>query len=620
VTDSSIYNLAVRLSLEAPSIGIIAGAAMREFARVESSARSMDRTVKGIRFDFNTRGLAGLQAQSTSVINLMGQMSAAGKKFDPSITGFNLDRSAKNLQGWVDKVSLANTNLRTMQSEFAKTERSAASMAEQIAKIEFVNQDAFGNSKRGIPGTINPSTGLPYDKTPANFAYQWLSQNQAAAEASVAPGGAAFTAQAQAEADLRKAQTNLKSRTTRTMNILQAQARKEEQANLVSNRMLMGGAGAMMAGGMGVGMISNFVQEASQFELAQASVEQAMRAGLRDKNKRPRMMNETEQNTLEGMYRDIGAPRGFSMTDMAGIAFSLTQTGFNRPDLLEGILRPASNFIEVMQKQRGVDPVGAAKVAGEFAHLAGVINQPKQANLAFDLFTRAEQISPIDPTAMLRLLSPYIGRLAVMEGATADPKKREKATEEAIQFSVLLSYLGQQSRGGTQFASALARFSGMPTRRSGDQMRILAAAQKKVGVPLFYESGPNEGEFMGIDQAIKFLHTFATTGKRTPKQVMQAFQVILGQVGGNIGNLLTMSNIGTIRGNIRSSFVGLGTADMTQSALNKTALGQYRAIQANWTNFGIVVGRDLLPPSDTGGRRPGEYSAWNDGLRRAAQG
>lgn len=361
------------------------------------------------------------------------------------------------------------------------------------------------------------------------------------------------------------------------------------------NQAMVGGAmiagGAVMTGA-GVGILSfldKATQQAKQFDLTLLGVVQRLTDGSGFGLSPAAQL--AAQQSLSVQAAKVGAQSSMSMQDEANIMAAAAGAGITSRSTLAVMLQPLSNLAEVLYLGKGEDPSQSATVATEFAHLFGAYGSKQiggVSDTAFmtNLLTRALYTTPASPTQFLNLVSQYAGPLRLLYGQD----QQQKVITQSIETAAMLSRLGQQTRGGLQFAQMVNRLAG----GGKASVKGLQEIQHVAGVGSFFNA---QGQLVDVPVLVGALAKVATDKHLTPQQEAKIFYDAFGQVGdrlaGSLANATTQSQLGIIANMLGPN--GLPNEHAIQQAYNKSPAGQQNQAQKNWQSFETMIGLDLLP-------------------------
>jgi hypothetical protein len=616
----SVYTLAVRLAFEAPNLATIANMAVRQFASVEGAARQMDKTVKDINLGvslssaFGDSAMLRRQADATMDVFRRFQLSSQQLTINSPMAGltgtFTGEEMARQLQPYVKAVDTASASVDSWTKRMETADARANTLKETLRKMAYVYPE------RGVPGTFTNLRGdiltqaVPDNAENRNVAFlqneirrQFGLRDQARnfqLNAAVGPNSRNATGSAAYQAE--QARLQMQGQISAYTAAAEAQVRAAEERMTRGQNMAMAGGLGMMVSGIGLPMLSGAVREASQYQLLQTQIQQVMRAGLK------RDMTGDETNQMFSTFMDVGQVRGFGPIQMAEIARGLTKVGINRPDLMNQIIQPVTDFAEIQARTRNVAPGTAAEQAGKFAHLFGVVQDPKQFTVMVDKLNRTSMITDVTTDQILRTLSYTASPLRNMMGIHLNPmnlrnamgvnlqgparssdKRINQWMSDEMALATLIAWTGQQPRGGSQASSMFARVVGLPTQRSSMQVNAMESLQNRLGIHVWDKSGT----FVGMDPFLDLLQ--AAGNNKNPRRAQMALQLIFGQVGGHIAANMGADTTKQLMKLIRDSQVGINDAAKVQQAFNQTGAGSYAQLQASLQGLSIIIGTQLLP-------------------------
>lgn len=351
-------------------------------------------------------------------------------------------------------------------------------------------------------------------------------------------------------------------------------------------KMLVGG--VMVTAGLGVfgqlkqaaDLASTLTQTMTQVQIATNATPQQMAA-------------------LQKLAVQQGTRTQFSLNEEASILAALTKARIDNVGTLTAMLPSVTNFAEVMKMSRGVAPEQSATIAAQFSHLFGQYQTMGGKNgpgmeFMTNLLGRALAVTPTSPDEALRLVSQFAGQMRPLYGQTAAGRKA--FVNDAISTMVLEAQLGQESRGGTQFASLISRTLG--SGRGGltsAQNNALAQISALAGGRQFFNK---QGTFGGISNALSILELAAAHKGETPQQIGTLFKNAFGMVGnrqaGILADKVTVQQLAQI-GKLLDPKTGLISLDKIRQAYNQTPQGQQARAVANIQTFETEMGQTFIP-------------------------
>jgi hypothetical protein len=235
-----------------------------------------------------------------------------------------------------------------------------------------------------------------------------------------------------------------------------AAASREDRMNRGMNQLAVGGIETGL--GLGIwGYLGGAIRNAMGYQTVQRGIGQAL-TDASGRRLSP-TQNAGALAALQNQEVTIGLRNQMSVTDVANIVSAATHAGMTRADVLmgargqQGILPGLANFAEVLKMTRGYSPEQSATTATQFAHLFGAWT-PATFNRMTDLLGRALFVSPAGPQQFLTLISQFAGSTRALYGRGA--ANQQRFITDTIRSGLLLTELGQETRGGTQLAQLIA--------------------------------------------------------------------------------------------------------------------------------------------------------------------
>lgn len=281
----------------------------------------------------------------------------------------------------------------------------------------------------------------------------------------------------------------------------------------------------------------------------------------------------------------IGLRNQMSVTDAARVALAETHAGITDPAQLQATVRSIANFAEVQHIQKGTNRTESATTAVEYAHLFGAYT-PQLLNPLVNVFSKALTHTPVTAPEFVTMVSQFAGATRGLYGTGTGNKLRLESDDTLM--GVLLGQLGQASRGGTQFSSALMRLASakLGTAAYRGEQKIEQAG----GGSIFNR----DGTFVGDKAFLGILQTAART-IGNPLKMASINKDAFGTVGGRLMGLLEDPSAGQRWTQNQATFNRLPSLDQQQAAYNATAEGQSQQWHKNVSTIVTDFGTYLLP-------------------------
>ncbi len=355
--------------------------------------------------------------------------------------------------------------------------------------------------------------------------------------------------------------------------------------------MIVGGAALTMAGAGILGVLDRAVNKATLLQTTLIGVTQRLtdNSGLRLSG--PAQLAATDALTQRATQ--VGLTSGMSTLDVANIIQSAEGAGITSQSKLMTMMAPLTNLAEVLKLTKGMDPTESATVATQFSHLFGAYGDKKIGGVSdtaylTDLLTRALFVTPSSPSELLNLTSQFVGPLRTLYGSS--DKGRQQAISQSIETAALLSRLGQETRGGTQFAQIITRLAGA----GRGSVKGLRELQEASGVGSFFNA---QGQLTSVPTLVQALASVESRPGMTPRGAEKIFYDAFGTVGTRLAGLLAdpattqqMSVIATSLGP-----KGLPSEQGIQQAYNSSRAGQLNQASKNMEDLQIALGTGLVP-------------------------
>ncbi len=324
----------------------------------------------------------------------------------------------------------------------------------------------------------------------------------------------------------------------------------------------------------------------------------AMAVGLSDAAKKGADL----QKVLTGIQLTTGATKGemaglqrglvgialknqMSVTDAANVALAAAHTGITDPKQLAQTVGTVANFAEVQQISNHTSRESATTTAVEYAHIFGAYI-PSLLNPLVNTLSKALTHTPLSSKGFENLVSQFAGVTRSVYG-TSTPNRLRLQSDDTL-MGVLLGQLGQGTRGGTQYSSALSR---MATAKPGTAAWAGEQALQRAGHGSFFNK---DGTFGGVQNMLQVLTTAAKT-IGNPQELARINKSAFGMVGGRLMGLLEDPVTLQRWQQNQATFNRIPNLDKQQAAYNATNAGQSQQLSANVSTLITLFSLGLLP-------------------------
>jgi len=352
----------------------------------------------------------------------------------------------------------------------------------------------------------------------------------------------------------------------------------------------------MIAGGValtavGVGLVSfmdSAVQKAMALQTIMIGVAERTGVALTD----PRLARLQEQATT------IGLTNQMSTTEVMGVAQAASRAGITDLGQLSRMLKPLSNYSEVMLRSTGAAPAESAKTAVEFAHLYGAFGDKtigghlvngktvggvSDTQYLVNQLGKAMQIVPGTQGQFLTLLSAFVGT----ERPLYKGKPPQALISDTISEAVLLSQMGQGQRGGNQIARIITNMMG------GARGKTAQTAIQDIQRVSHIHFADTRGNIADPSLLLKALAT--TAEKLNPRQTLVEFSRAFAANGARLAGVFADPVVGTRLGVIADAMKAMPNLDVQQKAYNASTAGQFNQARANFDSAMTELGILWLP-------------------------
>jgi hypothetical protein len=281
-------------------------------------------------------------------------------------------------------------------------------------------------------------------------------------------------------------------------------------------------------------------------------------------------------------FTNIGVKNQMSNLDAATVALAEIHAGITDPAKVKATVGTIANYAEVQQLSNHTDRKSAAETAASFAHAFGAYD-PKTLNPLVNDLSKALTHAPTTGAGFLRLESQFTGATRNIYGGTQ--KDHLTMQHDDIMMGTLLAQMGQGTRGGTQFSSALMHMISTSAGRKG------AAQLDQLGGGTFFNK---DGTFKGDANLLKIL---ANAGKKetNPIAMDNIMKGAFGLTGLRLMGMLSDPNSLKQFQSNEKTFARVPDIATQQSVLNATNAGQTQQLHKNIETLVILLGTTLLP-------------------------
>nr|MDQ2829438.1 phage tail tape measure protein [Chloroflexota bacterium] len=291
---------------------------------------------------------------------------------------------------------------------------------------------------------------------------------------------------------------------------------------------------------------------------------------------------------LQTQAQNIGLTNQMSVGDVAGVAQSASRAGITDIGQLSQMLKPLTNYAEVMLRATGADPSHSATIAVELAHLYGAFGNKQIGGVSDTQYLvgqlgRAMQIVPGSQDQFLRLLSQFVGT----ERPLYKGKPPQALISDTISEATLLSQMGQGQRGGNQIARIITAMMGGARGKSA--IDAIAGIQRGTGIHFANAQGQ-------INDPSLLLKALATTAQKlNPQQTMTEFSRAFQQNGARLAGLFSDPIVGTRLKAIADAMKAMPDLGAQQRRYNASVPGQFNQANKNFDSAMTQLGILWLP-------------------------
>ncbi len=291
---------------------------------------------------------------------------------------------------------------------------------------------------------------------------------------------------------------------------------------------------------------------------------------------------------LQTRATTIGLTNQMSTTDVMGIAQSASRAGITDIGQLSQMLKPLSNYSEVMLRATGADPAHSATIAAEMAHLYGAFGTKQIGGVSdtaylVDQLGKAMQIVPGSQDQFLHLLSQFVGT----ERPLYKGKPPQALISDTISEATLLSQMGQGTRGGNQIARIITNMMGGAKGKTA--LDAIAGIQRGTGIHFANAQGQ-------INDPSLLLKALATTAQKlNPQQTLAEFSRAFAANGARLAGLFADPTVGSRLQTIANAMKAMPNLDAQQRQYNASVPGQFNQAQKNWDSALTQLGILWLP-------------------------
>ncbi len=350
------------------------------------------------------------------------------------------------------------------------------------------------------------------------------------------------------------------------------------QVDKLGKSLAMLGTGAIITG-VGVGLLG-FMDAA----VKKAMVLQGIMIGIQTRTG----ASTPQMAALQTRFANIGLHNQMSINDVAGVAQSASQAGITNVGQLSQMLGPLANYSEVMLRSRGADIGHSATIASEVAHLYGAFGDKKIGGVSDTAFMvnqlgKAMQIVPGSQDQFLHLLSQFVGT----ERPLYKGKPPQALISDTMSEAVLLSQMGQGTRGGNQIARIITNMLG--GARGKTAQAAIAGIQRGTGIHFANAQGQ-------INDPSMLLKALASTARTlNPQQTMTEFSRAFQQNGARLAGLFSDPTVGVRLQVIADAMKAMPDLGAQQRRYNASVPGQFNQASKNFDSAMTQLGILWLP-------------------------
>ncbi len=357
---------------------------------------------------------------------------------------------------------------------------------------------------------------------------------------------------------------------------LQQQAAAAGTSMATLNRsMAMIGGGAVLTG-VGLGLadgLEKAAKKGAELQTVMASI--GLTTGA----------TQRQMGDLSSSFVGIALKNQMSVTDAARVALAEVHAGMTDPAQLRATIPFIANFAEVQQLQNHTSRESAATTATAYAHIFGAWT-PRLLNPLVNVLSKALTHTPVSGAQFVTLTSQFAGATRSLYGS-GDANKLRLVRDDTL-MSVLLGQLGQASRGGTQFSSALMRLA---TAKPGTAAYRGEQQLETAGGGRFFN---RNGTWAGDATMLRIIETAAKT-IGNPQLMASINKDAFGMVGGRLMGLLEDPSTGQRWTQNQATFNRIPDLSVQQAVLNATNKGQSVQWHKNVDTAVTIFGTELLP-------------------------
>jgi len=371
------------------------------------------------------------------------------------------------------------------------------------------------------------------------------------------------------------------------------------QVDKLGKSLAMLGTGAIITG-VGVGLLG-FMDAA----VKKAMVLQGIMIGIQTRTG----ASTPQMAALQTRFANIGLHNQMSINDVAGVAQSASQAGITNVGQLSQMLGPLANYSEVMLRSRGADVGHSATIASEVAHLYGAFGDKKIGGVSDTAFMvnqlgKAMQIVPGSQDQFLHLLSQFVGT----ERPLYKGKPPQALISDTMSEAVLLSQMGQGTRGGNQIARIITNMLG--GARGKTAQAAIAGIQRGTGIHFANAQGQ-------INDPSMLLKALASTAQKlSPANTLKEFSAAFAANGARLAGLFSDPIVGTRLQAIVNAMKVMPDVAAQQRRYNQSVPGQFNQAGKNFDSAMTQLGILWLPIA---ARAANALAAFTAGLVRFSQ-
>jgi len=309
---------------------------------------------------------------------------------------------------------------------------------------------------------------------------------------------------------------------------------------------------------------------------------------------------------LETQAASIGLTNQMSTVEVMGVAQAASRAGITNIGQLSHMLKPLANYSEVMLRATGADPSESASTAVKFAHIYGAfgdktigghtVNGKMVGGVSDTAFMvnelgKAMQIVPETQGEFLTMMGNFVQTMRPLYRG----KPEQNLISDSINYGVLMSQMGLNTRGGTEMSRFLIQAMGAGSRTGHAALQARQDIERISGVNFVDKTGNINDPTLLFKALTGFatgkVHGRPITAQQTTVEFQQAFKA----AGGQIANIFATPGVAERFKTIADAMKSMPNLDVQQRAYNTSTAGRFNQARKSFDSAMTELGVLWLP-------------------------